>query len=602
MNDDPRHAERFLGGRRVDFDVEFENGTGIVGKKRTLRRPFRLGYGSDCDVRLEGGSGGPEVVFEVERAQGPLLVARAVPVEEFDRYVELRINGEPLRHPVQQIEPGSRLDVVDKSTDRRYSVVVHPRPAYLKPRYLALAIAVLALIGMGVGAYLYFSLRVTQEDISRTEARVTQAEADVADTEARVRESLTRIAAGEAELSRAIVELRALQDASERKIRLDFTDRLAEIDRQNREDLSRLAQEDTRGRAQLAERTRADVALLREEFSDRMVESYRDIKALETRMHESMAEQAAALAPPGERFKQILGTASRAVIFIRTDYEVELERSGETSTSRTLGTGFVVNDSGLAISAQHVLFPWRYDRQLLVLEEFGLARVLPESVRWSVWLAGVQVIENEADLASFDESTGYHADSSEKPVRLIHVREARLSPELVQAPIGVIEVPVPVPGPSDSAVLQVVDFAREFDYLPVPESLQDIEALDEVLAVGYPFSRLQSGRAVAQGVRGFVRRVIEGVLELNVPLHPGLSGGPILDLDGAVIGMAMATLGSDVYGMAVDSGELSDLLTEAREQVLEEEQRLADIGCNPGAIDGVFDVKTLSAYLCEESK
>jgi len=74
---------------------------------------------------------------------------------------------------------------------------------------------------------------------------------------------------------------------------------------------------------------------------------------------------------------------------------------------------------------------------------------------------------------------------------------------------------------------------------------QAAEPLDEALAVGYPFSRLEDGVSAPQGVTGFVRRVTENVLELDTALNPGLSGGPILNLDGDVIGMAIGVLRLD---------------------------------------------------------
>ncbi len=330
-----------------------------------------------------------------------------------------------------------------------------------------------------------------------------------------------------------------------------------------------------------------------------MVESYRVIKALETQLNESMTERLDTLEPPGEAFKRILASASQAVLFIRTAYEVEFLKSGETSTSTNFGTGFVVGELGLAMTAQHVLFPWRYDRKLLVLGKLGLARVVEDSVRWTVWPAGAQVMRDQSDATSFMEETAYSSVGDKVAARLIFVPEPRGVLQLVDSPIGTVEVSMPRPGPSDAAVFQLLDFARVWPHLVVSEGPAGVEALDEILAVGYPFSRLQSGYAVAQGVRGFVRRPMEDLLEVDVPLHPGLSGGPILDSRHVVVGLVSATLGSEVYGVAVRSRVLQELLGAAREAVRAEEARLAAVGCDPGAIDGVFDARTGDAYRCE---
>jgi len=128
------------------------------------------------------------------------------------------------------------------------------------------------------------------------------------------------------------------------------------------------------------------------------------------------------------------------------------------------------------------------------------------------------------------------------------------------------------------------------------------EPLDEALALGYPFSRLEDGRAKPQAVTGFVRRVTERILELDTALSPGLSGGPILNRDGDVIGMAVGVLESDVYGLAVRARDLRRVLVDAATRVRAEEARLKGLGCDPGDVDGVFDARTWEAYGCERAR
>ena len=128
------------------------------------------------------------------------------------------------------------------------------------------------------------------------------------------------------------------------------------------------------------------------------------------------------------------------------------------------------------------------------------------------------------------------------------------------------------------------------------------EPLDEALALGYPFSRLEDGRAVPQAVTGFVRRVTEEILELDTALSPGVSGGPILNRAGEVIGMAVGVLESDVYGLAIRARDLRRTLDDTAVRVRSEEARLQALGCAPGDVDGVFDERTWAAYVCERAR
>jgi S1-C subfamily serine protease len=176
----------------------------------------------------------------------------------------------------------------------------------------------------------------------------------------------------------------------------------------------------------------------------------------------------------------------------------------------------------------------------------------------------------------------------------------KFSEEWVEAPIGAVTIPVPVQDSDDVAVLQLMQFAEPVVSLSM--AAQKVEPLDEALALGYPFSRLEDGKAVPQGVTGFVRRVTENVLELDTALNPGLSGGPVLNRDGEVIGMAIGVLQSDVYGLAIRARDLRRVLDDAAVHVRSEEARLQALGCDPGPIDGVFDAHTWKAYGCERTK
>jgi len=262
----------------------------------------------------------------------------------------------------------------------------------------------------------------------------------------------------------------------------------------------------------------------------------------------------------------------------------------------------VVGDRGLAISAQHVLFPWRFDRELLVLARLELAEVVPDSVRWSVWLAGSRVLSDAADDDSFDEQGAFNSGApQQRGLRMLAVPQPRLTPTLVPSPLGVVELPVPLPGAGDVAVFQIMSFDSPLPYLKLTSSME-VEALDEVLVLGYPYSRLKDGVGWPQGVRGFVRRADDELVEIDAAVHPGLSGGPVLDHNGEVLGMVSAIIGSEVYGTAVRARHLRAVLDDAREHVRKEERRLSDLGCDPGTVDGVFDAATWRAYQCEAGR
>ncbi len=573
--------------------VRFQDAADHRLLKGQFPQRLRCGYAEDCEMRLPDGSG-PDVLFELSRDGRILKFSTQLPPHELKNFVTVAVDGKSIEEPERHLRPGSRLDVIDKSGRRLYSLVADVlTPWYIRRQFLAVAMLLLTVVGSGYAGYVYTVLKQARIQLVNAEQRLAR-------TETRVMDTLRRLESTETQLSGAITELQLLQEASNRDIRVEFDRRLNDISSRARENLARLSEEDTRAREDLEEETQRRIASLREDFSSKMVDTYQNFKELEGRLLESVKSQIKSQEPEGELYKRILETASDSVVFIHTSYKVEITRSNEISEYNSFGTGFLIAEDGLGLTAQHVLFPWRYEREFLMLKELGLVKYVPDSVRWSVWMTGSTVMNESKDEKEISSDTGYRSDQDVKGLRFLYSPQINISEELASTPAGMVMVPVPVPDGSDVAVFQIMDFDSKFKRLKLAKG--KTEPLDDVLAVGYPFSRLREGVAIPQAVRGFVRVVGPEVMELDTPLHPGLSGGPIVNRRGQVVGMAMAVFQSDVYGLAVHTRGLDNALQQALVVVREEEQKLADMGCNPGKIDGHIDRKAHAAFICGRKK
>ena len=94
---------------------------------------------------------------------------------------------------------------------------------------------------------------------------------------------------------------------------------------------------------------------------------------------------------------------------------------------------------------------------------------------------------------------------------------------------------------TDLAVLQI-DGKGPFDTVPIGDS-SAVRVGDLVLAVGNPFdfqSSVSLGVVSATGRRGLSDREIQDYIQTDAAVNPGNSGGPLLDLDGRVIGINTA--------------------------------------------------------------
>ena len=522
---------------------------------------LRFGYGRDCELVLEG-EGGPPVLFEVHATRGPLQIATRVPPEELASYVDLQVDGAPLDEPLRTLAPGSRIALEDKGTRQRYELVLEPPSRWhVRLRFLAAVVVALAVLGGLYAAYVYHALERTRGTLHTTTARVERAEQ-------RVRETLERLASAEVRVGEALRALSAERRAADESLREELELRMDALGASALEALDQLSERDVEARAELRADLEQRVAGLREEFAARLVESYQRFKSLERDMLEALAARAAEAEPESARFKRVLGAARDAVLFIHTRYAIEFGGSEEPErqTFDTFGTGFVVDADGLALTAQHVLFPWRYERELILLTAIGAARIVETETRWAAWPTGRRVFDGDTPDGPL-LGNAYASDAEPPTLRFLHAPEPTISEELAQTAFGLLRLEVPVPGASDVAVIRLSGHEGDLAHLPLAGGPVGVEPLDELLAVGYPLSRLVGGVAQPQAIRGLVRRLGPGMVEVDVPLHPGLSGAPLLDADGAVVGMASAIFGSTVYGIAAPRESLVEALRAARASV-----------------------------------
>lgn len=423
-------------------------------------------------------------------------------------------------------------------------------------------------------------------------------------------------------LQHQLVRTRAALDAAE--LRLALTEsRRAEAERHGRQDALRLraslakleARQQALGDA-LAERFRTELAAVltaaraeleagTEQEASAVVDAR--LAALERALGGQLAGEVRALraalaargAPEPDAFKQVFAAARGAVLFIRSTYSVRMVQSGEIREQTAFGTGFLISPAGVALTAQHVIYPWRFNERLLATFALGLAELVPGSLELDVWLADRRVTSGDEEDAAVFAEEAYRLDAAHAGVRILHVGRMDVRDLAVVSPLGPTTVHVPRVGAGDLVVLQLVDPGRRFPYLRL-DAAPAPAPLDEVLVVGYPLSRLQAGRAVPQAAKGRVRRAGGTVLELDTALHPGNSGGPILDARGRVVGMASAILDTPVYGIALHAAELRAAWAAVRADVRAEQRGLRRLGCDPGALDGIPGPHTLAARACAE--
>lgn len=123
----------------------------------------------------------------------------------------------------------------------------------------------------------------------------------------------------------------------------------------------------------------------------------------------------------------------------------------------------------------------------------------------------------------------------------------------------------------DVALLEVASLAGEVPPRPLREDPQDpLQVGEEVWALGHPYGTLADNSRNMAGLlqwsvsRGVVSAVGDRFFQTDVALNPGNSGGPLLDAEGRVVGIASRRLDADNLAFAARAEHLHEMFREPR--------------------------------------
>jgi S1-C subfamily serine protease len=450
-------------------------------------------------------------------------------------------------------------------------------------RHLGLLLAGVALLTValgGLGIHFYRTLQDTRHQLAANQLRLYDA--------------VERNLQSEQRIGMALLTLKQERSAVNHQLANALQRGLTDLQTRTDEHLSSLISRNGADNSRQSEEVRVQMDSMRSE----MMSEYERLRSQGEALIASLSSRAEAVRGNGAAFKSAFIQASKAILYIRTEYRVRLKLTGEERNLIGFGTGFFISPSGIALSAQHVIYPWRYEKILRASLEAGMVELIPGTHTVTVWMANQRVLTGDDSARSFLPQNAYQMGSHRRELSLLYSGDRHETLESVATPMGTYNLKMPRLVLGDVVVLQVHDERRRFPHLTLAPAKVSLAPLDEVMVVGYPLSRLQNGVAIPQPSRGRVRRMSDGMVELDSPLHPGNSGGPILDRQGRVIGLASAILDSPVYGVAVPVRELHEAWNEVRRQVRAEQLQLKALGCDPGAIDGIPGSRTQQARRC----
>ncbi len=178
----------------------------------------------------------------------------------------------------------------------------------------------------------------------------------------------------------------------------------------------------------------------------------------------------------------------------RGESEVNLRDEGSVLDQRSSGSGFVISANGFILTNAHVALPSSFRDPLDVTED---SQVFPE-VELEVVFSGTSK-RIPAHLVQVD-------DDEDHDFALIQIEPFEGMPHLQ---IVDLELPPPVAG-------------------------------TEVFLCGFPlgtFAVQEGDRVIASTLKGILSRRVGPYVQIDAGVHPGISGGPVTDAHGKVIGV-----------------------------------------------------------------
>ena len=226
-----------------------------------------------------------------------------------------------------------------------------------------------------------------------------------------------------------------------------------------------------------------------------------------------------------------------SVGFVLVEYWVRDDRQ-VYYRNRSEGTAFLVDSRGYLLTNRHVACPWLTDDNIYVLMHRLGPQPLHLEYRAFLWFEGQEAFKRVPALSA-----------SERLDDIYYLKRAYRTGETARQLqiVGVARVPastrdrIKAPLQDDFAVLKIDPLPPELTPLPLDKrsSLTGIPKLLPVIALGFPLGSSTQGTTVNVSVtRGHVRRTFENFLQVDTSLYRGNSGGPVIDLDGNVIGIA----------------------------------------------------------------
>ncbi len=258
-------------------------------------------------------------------------------------------------------------------------------------------------------------------------------------------------------------------------------------------------------------------------------------------------------------FQEYANLYSDSVAFVMVSYSL-VQNETILYQKRAEGTAFLVDEAGYLITNRHVAAPWLMDKDLsIIIDQMQRQGIeLQFDYRMYLWFEGQKAYKRlPSQDVVFELNDIYFLESAFRSDGKPRVTIAGMLRTSIQQGY-VFRSPLK----DDFAVLKIDEVPGGLTPLPLDQNMvsREIKKLSPIITIGFPLgSRTQVDSVNVSVTKGNVRRTFRDMIQVDISIYKGNSGGPIIDINGKVIGIATGVIMDKTIGIIPIITPLSDI-------------------------------------------
>jgi len=223
------------------------------------------------------------------------------------------------------------------------------------------------------------------------------------------------------------------------------------------------------------------------------------------------------------------------------------------------GTAFLVDSNGYLLTNRHVACPWLDDTTLFqIYNQYAILKKTVEfDHRMFLWFEGekafnrLPALRDSVELSDSYFLSSAYTNNGKGNLRIAGVPRSYLKTgEMIKSPFK-----------NDFAILKIDGLPSHLKPLPLETTIasDDIPRLSPVIILGFPLGNLTQDDHINTSItRGHVRRTTKEIIQVDSSIYKGNSGGPAINAEGLVIGIASGVVTDQASGYFKVTTPLSD--------------------------------------------